>query len=141
MKAERLILSFVAIIIGLAVAGLAFYIYQMSRTNPEESKKIVSQISPTPTPDETLFLTLDSPKNEEVLTTKTVKISGKTTPDAIIVINTQLNDEIVEPTSNGAFSLTQNIGNDVNLIQITAIFPNGEEKVIKRTVTYNAESF
>jgi hypothetical protein len=141
MKAERLILSFVAIIIGLAVAGLAFYLYQMTKSEPTETKKITTEISPTPTPDDSLFLTLDSPKNEEVLSTKTVKIAGKTTPDAIIVVNTETNDEVVEPTANGAFSLTQTIGNDVNLIQVTAIFPNGEEKVIQRTVTYNIENF
>lgn len=141
MKAERLILSFVAIIIGLAVAGLAFYLYQMTRSAPEQTKKITSDISPTPTPDNSLFLTLDSPKNEEVLSTKTVKISGKTTPDAIIVVNTEANDEVVTPASNGSFTLTQSIGNDVNLIQVTAIFPNGEEKVIQRTVTYNTEGF
>lgn len=141
MKAERLILSIVALVIGLAVAGLAFYLYQMTNKTPPTTKKIASEVTPSPTPDESLFLTIDSPKDEEVLSTKTIKISGKTTPDAIVVVNTETNDEVVKPTANGSFSLTQTIGNDVNFLQITAIFPNGEEKIIQRTVTYNSESF
>lgn len=141
MKAERLILSFVALIIGLAVAGLAFYLYQMTKSQPVETKKITNIVKPSPTPDESLFLTLDSPKDEEVVSTKTLKISGKTTPDAIVVINTETNDEVVKPTTNGTFTLTQTLSNDVNLIQVTAIFPNGEEQKIQRTVTYNIENF
>ena len=141
MKAERLILSIVALVIGLSVAGLAFYLFQMTSKTPSSTNKIVSKVTPSPTPNDSLFLTIDSPKNEEVLSTKTIKISGKTTSDAIVVVNTETNDEVVKPSANGSFSLTQTIGNDVNFLQITAIFPNGEEKIVQRTVTYNPENF
>lgn len=141
MKAERLILSVVAIVIGLAVAGLAFYLYQMSTKEEPLPTKLSSEVTPTPTPDESLFITLDSPKDEEVVSSKTLKISGKTTQGAIVVVNTESNDEVVQPAANGSFSLTQTIDDGVNLIQITAIFPNGEERTLRKTVTYSAERF
>jgi len=144
MKSERIILSFIAVLIGLVVAGVAFYLYQMTKTVEEPSKKQSSDTSignPTPTPDKSLFLTVNSPTEEEVVTKKTISISGNTTPDAIIIVRTETSDDVVSPSKTGTFSVTQTLTDGTNLIQITAIFPNGEEKKIERTVTYTAEEF
>lgn len=143
MKSERIILSFVAVLVGLVVAGIAFYFYQMTKTvsEPEEQQKTAAKMQPTPTPDKSLFLSVDNPKDGEVVSKKTITISGKTTPDATIIISTENADEVVQPAKNGNFTTTETINDGSNLMQITAIFQNGEEKRVQRTVTYSTEDF
>lgn len=144
MKAEKIILSFVAVVIGLIAAGIAFYLYQMTKTIPASKNQTLSvqnQISPSPTPNTQNFLTVENPKDESVTASKTITISGKTEPGATIIISTENNDQVVNTAANGDFTLTNTIGNGTNVIQITAVFTNGEEKKITRTVTYSTESF
>jgi preprotein translocase subunit YajC len=38
MKTERIVLSIIAILIGLSVAGIVFYFFQMAGKKPEEKK-------------------------------------------------------------------------------------------------------
>lgn len=144
MKAEKIILSFVAVVVGLIAAGVAFYLYQMTKTVPPSKNQTISvqnQITPSPTPNAQNLLTVENPKDESVSTTKTITISGKTEPGATIIVNTETNDQVVNPAANGNFTLTIPISSGTNVIQVTAIFTNGEEKKITRSVTYSTESF
>lgn len=144
MKAEKVILSLVAVIVGLIAAGVAFYLYQMTKTIPPEKNKtlsVKSQITPTPTPNNENFLNVEGPKDESVVNNKTITISGKTSPKATIIVSTENSDQVVVPATNGDFTLSDTIGNGTNMIQITAVFPSGEEKKVIRTVTYSTESF
>jgi hypothetical protein len=144
MKAEKLILSLVAIIVGLIAAGIAFYLYQMTRTLPpakDQTITIKPQITRTPSPNNENFLTIENPKDEEVFDKKTITISGKTTPKSNIIVSSENNDQVVTTSETGEFTLTQSIDSGTNIIQITAIFPNGEEKKVTRTVTYSTENF
>lgn len=141
MKTEKIVLSFIAILVGILVAAVAFYLYQSTKTIPSSKTKPVSPVAPTTTPKSSIFLTIDSPKDEEVLDKRTVTVSGKTIIQAIIVISTQTGDQVISPTSTGTFSATVNIADLENQIEITAIAPNGEEVKIIRTVTFSTESF
>jgi len=144
MKAEKIILSFVAVSVGLIAAGIAFYLYQMTKTIPPsktQTLSVKSQISISPTPNAQNFLTVENPKDESVSATKTITISGKTAPRTTIIVNTENSDQVVNAAENGDFTLTMSIGNGTNVIQITAVFSDGEEKKVIRTVTYSTESF
>jgi hypothetical protein len=144
MKAEKIILSFAAIIVGLIAAGVAFYLYQMTKTLPpskDQGISIKSQITPSPTPNNQNFLTVENPKDEEVFDKQTITISGKTTPKSNIIISSENNDQVVSPSKTGEFTLTQPVEDGTNVIQITAVFPDGEEEKITRTVTYSTENF
>lgn len=144
MKAEKVILSFVAVIVGLVAAGIAFYLYQMTKTIPPEKNQTIAvktKVSPTPTPRNENFLTVENPKDESVSANKTINISGKTIPNSTIIVSTENNDQVVTPSGNGDFTLSTTVGEGTNLIQITSVFPNGEEKKVLRTVTYSTESF
>ena len=144
MKAEKVILSFVAIFVGLVAAGIAFYLYQLTKTIPNDktnSTTVSAKLSPSPTPDNTNFLTIESPKEEEVFSKKVITINGKTVAGSTILVSTEDGDQIVTPASNGNFSLTQSIPNGTTLMTIKSIFPNGEEKSVTRTVTFSTESF
>lgn len=141
MKKEKIVLSFIAVLIGILVAGVAFYFYQGTKTIPDESTLTKNALSPTPTQKPSIFLSVDTPEDGTVSEVKTIKISGKTIPEAIVVISTETNDQVITPASNGNFSTNATIGNDQNILVITAIAPNGEEASITRTVTFSTENF
>lgn len=141
MKAEKVILSFIAVLIGLLVAGAAFYFYESSKTVPSLSPKTISIASPSPTPKPSIFLNLDSPKDEEVVNRKVITVSGKTIKDAIVSIITDDSQDIITPALNGSFSTTLTIGDGQNLVEVTAISPNGEDVKVMRTVTFSTEEF
>ena len=145
MKAEKVILSFVAVLVGLVAAGFAFYLYQSTRTLPPEESLPVAvnpQTSPAiPTQPDSNVLTIESPKDEEVFDKKVISVKGKTVKGATVTISTQETDQVVKPADNGEFTLTQAIPDGTTVVQITAIFPDGQEKKVTRTVTYSIESF
>jgi len=141
MKKEKIILTLISIIIGTCVAIGVFFIYQSTRKiNPTELKTITVD-NPSPTPSSNLFLTIDSPRDEQVVEEKNIKISGKTIPDAKIVILTAESEEAAVPGIDGSFSTDINLTNDENIIEISAIAPNGEIVKVKRVVSYSTESF
>lgn len=142
MKAEKVILSFIGVCIGLLVAGAAFYFYQSTRTIAPKNIKSISVISPTQTPPSSNhYLVIETPKNEQVVDQKTITITGKTPSDATVIILTDASEEIVTPAQNGSFNTTITIGDGENVIMITSILPTGEEISETRTVTYSTESF
>lgn len=140
MKQERVILSFVMVLIGLLVAGAAFYFYQSSKV--VSSKSTVSNIiSPTPTPKPTVYLSVTTPENEIVVSSKTLNVTGKAPSDATILVITDSNQLAFKPSSQGDFSTTISLESGLNVINIEAISPSGETTLVKRTVTYSTESF
>ena len=141
MKQERVILSFIMVVIGLLVAGVAFYIYQGTKSVPG-SKTSILVASPTPTPINTsVYLNVDSPTDESIVDNKTVTVSGKTTPDATIVIMTNSDQKVIQPSEQGDFSSTIIITGGVNLIQITALGSDGQSATVQKTITYSIEDF
>lgn len=141
MKTEKLVLSFIAILGGLLVAGIVFYLYQTTKTIPSSKIKPIAITIPTPTPKPSIFLSLITPNDESVVSNKTLNISGKTAPDATIVIISKNFEQVVSPSLNGDFSATLTLSSGSNVIEITAIASNGEQTKINRTVTYSLEEF
>ena len=142
MKSERIILSLIALFVGLLVAGGAFYIYQMTQQLPQDkSDTITIKSHPTPTPNSNDFLVIDSPKDEGLIDRKTITVSGKTIPGSTIIVSSESDDQVVKPAPTGTFSVTVTIDTGVNILSITAIFPDGTEKTIMRTITFTTEDF
>jgi len=141
MKKEKIILSFTALLIGVAVAVASFYFYQTTRKVKSSEIKTIKINDTSPTPSSGLFLTIDTPQDEEVVSERTIKISGKTTPDASIVILTQESEEAAVPAKDGSFTTVINLSQDENIIEINAVGANGEIVKVKRVVLYSTESF
>lgn len=140
MSKEKLILSFIAILVGLLFAALGFYFYQGARFNPNKQEGITIK-APTPIPKPNVILNIDEPKDEKVYDKKIIEVRGKTTNDSLIVILTENDEQVLSPTELGDFSTTITLQNGENFIQITAIAENGESLTVDRTVTYSTESF
>ena len=135
-----MILSAFAIVVGLLVALSAFYLYQRTKQIDTQKIKPISIVS-TPTPKPSVFLKIDTPGDEKVFDKKIISVSGKTVSGAIIVILSENSEEVLNPTLNGDFTTTITLENGENLIQITAIGPDGQDSTVERTVTYSTESF
>src|SRR5258708_14263671 len=143
MKAEKVILSFVAVFVGLIAAGVAFYLYQTTKVVPDQSKtpatKVALQTSPTPSGND--IFALDSPKNEQVFDKKLITIKGKCAKGATIIVSTDDNDQVVQPADNGNFTLTQTIPDGTSIVEFSVIFPDGTQKKIDRTITFSTANF
>lgn len=140
MKQEKVILSFVAILIGLAVAGAAFFLYQSSK-NITTQNTISQNITPTPTQESSLFLILNEPKDESISDKRTIKITGKTAPTATVIILTFSDQEVIKPSSIGDFSTTILLTEGLNYLRVQAIDKNGETKTVERAIGYSSEDF
>lgn len=140
MKQERVILSFIMVLIGLLVAGAAFYFYQSTKVVSSKST-VSSKTLITPTPLPSIFLSINTPNNETVVSNKSVFISGKTSVDATVIIITEAEQIVLKPSLQGDFSTTLIIDNGQNLIRIQSISPNGEIASAERTVTYSTNNF
>jgi hypothetical protein len=141
MKQERVILSFVAVLIGLLAAGLAFYFYQSTKTVSNPNQITLTAPSPTPTPRPTVYITISNPNDETIVSSKTLTINGKTNPNATIIIYTSGDQQVIQPSTQGDFSTSIAIDDGENLIKITSILPGGEITSVQRTVTYSTENF
>lgn len=143
MNKEKIVLSMVAILLGLFVAGGAFYIYQMTRTINDTPSPIT--LNPTPTSSQIQnnknFIVVESPKEEEVFSKRIIDIKGKTPKDATILISSATLDQVVRPNENGDFTLTHTLEDGVNILRFTAVFSDGTEQVLNRTVTSTEEEF
>lgn len=141
MKTEKIVISAIAVVVGIIVAGALFYFYQQTKTIPQNQTKVISVVAPSPMQKPSIFLSVEKPTDEEVVDTKIITVSGKTDPGAIIVITTDAEDQIINPAQNGNFSSSISIDSGSNKIIITAIAKNGEEAKVIRTVTYSTENF
>ncbi len=141
MKQERVILSFIMVLIGLLVAGALFYFYQSTKTVSPSTTGIVNRVTPTPTPRPKVYLSLNKPSDEQIVNSKTLSISGKTNPDATLIIITISDQQVIQPSVQGDFSTTIILDDGQNLIEIRSILPTGETIVIHRTITYSTEDF
>ena len=143
MKAEKVILSFVAVFVGLIAAGVAFYLYQSTKVLPfNQTKPSATQVSKAPTPvSASDVFTVDSPTDQEVFSKQLISIKGTAVKGAIITVSTDDNDQVVQPADNGDYTLTQTIPQGTSLMEFTVIFPDGTEKKIDRTVTFSTENF
>jgi len=141
MKTEKIVLSFIAVLVGILVTGVAFYIYQSTRTVTPTDLKVTPKNPPTPTLPAPNALSIDSPADQSVSDKKTITISGHSTPDSVIVVNKDDSDTVITPARNGDFNTTTTLDDGQNRIEITAIAPNGDETVVTRTVTFSTETF
>lgn len=142
MKQERIILSFIMVIIGLIFAGIIFYFYQSTKVVPDtNTTQQTDSQTPTPTKTPTIFLSVDSPKDESISDSKTVRVSGKTNPEATVVILTLEGEEIVKPSLQGDFVTNITISSGTNFIKIVAMTPDGETQTVQKTVSYTSEDF
>ena len=137
---ERIVIVFIAIAIGLIVTTLVFFLYQQTKTIPLKPA-ITRDGLPKPTPENSVALSIDEPKDESLSDRRSIQVKGRTSPENTVVVSTNQEDIVAKPTTDGKFSITITIDSGSNKIVTRAIAPNGEEKEDIRIVTFNTEDF
>src|SRR5258708_6006646 len=141
MRIEKIILAIAGIFAGLFVAGIAFYIYQTTRTISPSTIKTITLQKPTPSSDSPVSLAIDSPTDESLTTSRILTVSGKTDPTATIIITTDTTDTVINPSTSGNFSTSITINSGENRLFITAVTPDGKETVKQFTVSAVSDNF
>lgn len=143
MKAEKVILSFIALLIGLAAAGIAFYFYQSSSNIKQPEAEVASSsIEPTETPtnqDSSLLIT--KPQDGTVIDASQITVSGSTTPDATVILRTETTEEVGISNSQGEFTMTIQLSDGVNPVNILSISKDGTQSEKTITITNTDEDF
>ncbi len=137
MRIEKIILALVGVVAGLFVAGIAFYIYQTTRTISPTTIKTITLESPTPTASP-VPLAITSPVDGSVSTSRIVTLNGKTDSQATIVVTSDTTNTVVVPSASGDFSLSLTVAPGANRIIVTAIMPNGQD--VQQTLTVSVET-
>lgn len=140
MIRERVLIFLLAILGGIIFSIGLFYLYQktkvvVSQKTPQEERK-TQQPSPTP-----FFLEIENPQDEEIFDKKTIQLSGKTLPLAIVLVSLEDKELVLTPSADGSFSANITLIDGVNLIEVIAINTDGGNISVKRTTTFTTESF
>ncbi len=138
---ERIIIVFIAIVIGLLITTLLFFLYQQTKITPAKAPATTETGSPTLSPKKPSDLIIDSPQDESLSDRRTIEVKGKTSAQSTVTVSTNQEDVVAQPASDGSFSVTISIAAGANKIVTRAIKPNGEESSDTRVVTYSTESF
>lgn len=138
---ERLIIIVLAVISGLIITTIAFFIYQnfISESKSATQKNDSASVSPTPT--ENLFLEISEPSDGSLTDKRSISIKGTTNPENVIIISSNQEDNSGKPSSDGKFSITLDIDAGANFLVVRSIAPDGNEIQKEIVVTYTTEEF
>lgn len=142
---ERIIIVFVAVIIGLVLTTVGYLLYQSfqnpSQNNSEPQQQTVNQPTATPSPDMSFYVTITEPKNESITNKRTITINGTTNPGNTVIVSSNQDDVIAEPKEDGTFSTSITINAGSNIIIARAMNSEGDIVEYSSVVTFVAEDF
>lgn len=142
---------FLAIVIG-AVLGLGVtggYLTLSKKNEPENKEKVVIS-EPTLAP--TIAITnnnsndnlkkadsieINSPEDNSLLSTEKTDIVGITTPNSNVIIATTSNTFIGQSNDSGKFSIPIKLESGLNILKISSIETNGNQKDTQINITYS----
>ncbi len=140
---ERLIIIIVAIVAGLFITSAGFFIYQSTKAQYDTP----TTQQPTPSIEEEkenpngVFVRVAEPTDESLTNKRTVVVKGKTNPQNVIVISSNIEDVEVIPSQEGDFTASVDIDANANAIITRALGPDGTSAQDIRTITYSTEDF
>lgn len=139
---EKIVIIFIALIVGLFITTIAFYLYQSTKSESaqNQNKETSFVLTPTPMP-QGLLLNIEEPKDEAVTSKRTISVKGKTNPENTIVVSSNIQDVVGTPTSEGSFSLSVDIDAGTNKIIVRAIDSQGNQVTDERIITFSQEEF
>lgn len=135
LSTKTFVLSHLTLLIIALVffAGLYYILY------PEKFKAAVPQYNPVTKEPVSLFLELTSPEDDILSNDASVVISGRTSPNATVIISSNDNDSGLESGNDGQFSKVFPLSDGPNIIEITAIDSEGNSKSVTKSIFFTEE--
>ncbi|HRN96317.1 MAG TPA: hypothetical protein PLD54_02630 [Candidatus Levybacteria bacterium] len=143
---ERIIIVFVAVIIGLVLTTVGYLLYQSFDTpaTPSPNEQVQNPTQPvttSPTPDKSFFITVTEPQPESITNKRTITVTGTTNPGNTVVISSNQDDVVAQPKDDGTFSTTITINAGTNVLVARAVNAQGDSVEETRIVTFVSEDF
>lgn len=88
----------------------------------------------------TVTLNLSSPDNDKLVYDNNLLIEGQATPNAVVILSTNNNDQVLNVTNKGDFSVTLKLKNGLNQFTVAAFDKLGNTESESRTVYYSSET-
>ena len=134
MKKEIVVAILLGLTLGLIVS-VGVYRARKSLQSQTTNQPIPSS---SPTPDTTGKgpLVIISPEDESIQSTKELKITGTTKPEALIVIMVNDTPFVTTADKSGNFSIQTELKTMANIIVVRAIDEDGNTTEEKRSVIY-----
>ncbi len=126
------------VVLGLGFAGGLHYILNVQYQHPNQQAGLLDK---GPVTREPVSLTLDltNPDDNSISFESSVLISGKTSPNAVIILDLNHEYTSLEANSDGNFSTTLHLETGVNNLTTTAFDDLGNSKTDSRIVYYSTE--
>jgi len=96
--------------------------------------------SVTPQPTSTSTLIINNPEDEQIVTNKTMTVSGTTQPNVFVVIANNDHQFLTTADGSGNFSLQIELEAGSNVIQVHSIDEEGKTTSQERTVIFTTAS-
>jgi hypothetical protein len=137
MDKEKILTIFLGLLVGGLLAGGYFASGKLlPLLNGKKQETITINTKPKSSPVKTAsLLTLSSPEDFSNVTTGTITVSGKTLPEARLVVFANADEKIATASADGNFSFDIKLESGDNEIVVTAFDPNSNlQTSLKRTV-------
>jgi len=137
MKKEVLIAIIIGFGLGLVITfGIWTANRALKEAHPQQEAPLeVKEVTPTPTPGLSLFIT--SPEDNSISNQEAIEVKGKTAPEAVVVILYQEGEKILEADENGNFKTEISLAGGSNEIKIAAYDQEGNEVSKTLMVVYS----
>lgn len=135
LSTKTFIISHIAILVSALIffGGLYYILYQ------DKFQPAPLQYNPVTREPVSLFLEISNPEDEILVYEDNLIVSGKTGPDAAVIISTNESDIGLQSGKDGQFSRVFNLSPGTNIIEITSFDPEGNSKSQTKSVYYSEE--
>lgn len=125
-----------AVILSLGLlffGGLYYILYEDQFRKPDQN------YNPVTKEPQSFILEVKSPEDDTLTYDPTLIVSGKTGPDAAVIVTSGENDLGFQSGPDGQFSKVFNLSGGANIVEITAFDPQGNSKTITKSIYYEQE--
>lgn len=132
--------TFIISQIVIFLLGLAFFLGLFYFLNPDFlSRNDWRNRGPVTRSPSKFILEVNSPLSEIVVFEASIVLSGKTSPNSLVLISQEGKDEVIQSDKKGEFLKVLELEEGLNQIIIFSFNKNGESKKEERLVYYSKE--
>lgn len=136
MKKEVLIAIIIGFVLGLIITFGIWTANRALKAPPEEVEEPTPVLSPSPTVSP-LFLEITAPEDNSISEEEEVELSGKTVPEAVVVVLYLEGEKIIQADEEGNFSTEITLVGGANDVTVTAYDLEGDEASQTLTIIYS----
>lgn len=133
-----------AVVLGVSLGFIITFGIWKARTAlealPIPSPSLAQKLTPTPTGSATnsskISLEIFEPKNNDLINTEKVTLTGRTSPKTAVVIADEQNESTLLSDANGNFSQEITLIGGENRVRVFAFDENGNEATFELTLVY-----